>query len=91
MTGWQGFRQCPGCGYDIATGDGDRACSWGECPYLPEALDVFCPQCRFNFFTMQGNSQCGRPGVCDHSVDARAHVETVRAWVELQAGNGPTG
>lgn len=91
MAGWQGFRQCPGCGYDITTGDGDRSCSWGDCPYLPEALDVFCPQCRFNFFTMQGNSQCGRPGVCDHAADARAHVETVRAWAAMQAGSGSAG
>lgn len=90
MTGWQGFRQCVGCGYDIATGDGDRACSWGDCPYLPEALDVFCPQCRFNFFTMQGNSLCGRPGLCDNAADARAHVETVRAWAELQTGSEST-
>jgi hypothetical protein len=86
MAGWEGFRQCPGCGYDIATGEGDRACSWGDCPYLPEALDVFCPQCRFNFFTMQGNPSCGRPGVCEHSADAREHVQAVRAWTELQPG-----
>jgi hypothetical protein len=84
MADWRGFRQCPGCGYDIATGEGDRSCSWGDCPYLPEALDVFCPQCRFNFFTMQGNAQCGRPGVCENAVEARAHVEAVRAWVDLQ-------
>jgi hypothetical protein len=36
MTRWEGFRQCPGCGYDIATGEGERSCSWGDCPHLPE-------------------------------------------------------
>ncbi len=55
MAGWEGFSQCPGCGYDFATGKGERSCAWGDCPYLPEELDVFCPQCRFNFRTMEGN------------------------------------
>ena len=41
MARWEGFRKCPGCGYDFATGEGERSCSWGECPYVPEAIDVF--------------------------------------------------
>lgn len=81
MPRWEGFVQCPGCTYDLTTGDGERACSWGDCPYLPEDLDVFCPNCRFNFFTMQGNAQCGRPGACEHSADPRGHVENLRVWV----------
>ena len=83
MRRWEGFRLCPGCSYDLATGDGERSCSWGECSYLPEELDVFCPNCRFNFFTMQGNPQCGRPGACDHSAEARCHVANVRTWLEV--------
>jgi hypothetical protein len=43
MARWEGFSQCPGCGYDFATGEGERSCAWGDCPYLPEELDVFCP------------------------------------------------
>ena len=85
MRRWKGFRRCPSCGYDPATGDGERSCSWGECPYLPEELDVFCPNCRFNFFTMQGNAQCGRPRVCEHSAEARSHVANVRTWLEVNA------
>ncbi|HSD49607.1 MAG TPA: hypothetical protein VLE71_07240 [Actinomycetota bacterium] len=88
MGAWQEFRQCPGCGFDLATGDGERGCSWGECPYLPEDLDVYCPNCRFNFLTMEGNSQCGRPGVCEHAAESRAHVPNLRAWLTSSAG-GP--
>jgi hypothetical protein len=91
MRGWEGFRSCPGCGYDLSTGDGERSCSWGECPYLPEELDVFCPNCRFNFFTMQGNASCGRPGVCEHSSETRSHVANVRTWMETNAGVPPPG
>ena len=49
MARWEG----PGCGYDIFTGDGGRGCAWGDYPYLPEELNVFCDG--FNFFTMEGN------------------------------------
>ncbi len=83
MGGWEAFRQCPGCGFDLVTGDGVRSCSWGACPYLPEELDVFCPNCRFNLFTMEGNPQCGRPGVCEHSAESRSHVANLRAWLEV--------
>jgi hypothetical protein len=85
MGGWEGYRQCPDCTFDLATGDGERACSWGECPYLPEELDVFCPNCRFSLFAMEGNSQCGRPGVCEHSAASRAHVANLRAWLAMNA------
>lgn len=61
MGGWRAFRQCLGCGYDIATGDGESGCSWGECAYLPEELDVFCPNCRFNFLTREGTRGAAGP------------------------------
>ena len=80
MARWEGFTQCPGCGYDLQTGDGRRSCSYGDCPYLPEELDVFCPDCRFNFFTMEGNPPCDDPLSCEHGAQERAHVENVRAW-----------
>jgi hypothetical protein len=82
---WEGFEKCPGCGYDLATGDGERSCSWGDCAYLPEDLDVFCPNCRFNFFTMEGNAQCGKPGVCEHSAEPRSHVENLRTWLAARS------
>ena len=42
MARWEAFRQCPGCGFDFASGEGERSCSWGDCPYLPEELNVLC-------------------------------------------------
>ncbi len=42
MSRWEEFRQCPHCDLDLATGEGERACAWGDCPYLPEELDVYC-------------------------------------------------
>jgi hypothetical protein len=81
MERWEGFRQCPGCGLDLVTGEGERACSWGECPYLPEPLDVFCPQCRFNLYTMEGNPSCVDPVACEQAVEALSHVENARRWI----------
>jgi hypothetical protein len=78
------FRQCPDCTYDFSTGEGDRSCSYAECPYLPEALDVFCPYCRFNYLTMEGNPPCGAPMECDHRFEPLEHVANYRAW----AGSG---
>ncbi len=87
MARWTTFRSCPGCSYDFATGEGERACSWGECPYLPEELNVFCDSCRFNYFTMEGNSRCDDPLSCEHAAEPLAHVENHRQWLAaLQAG-----
>ena len=80
MAKWEAFRQCPGCGFDFASGEGERSCSWGDCPYLPEELNVFCDQCRFNFFTMEGNPPCEDPLTCAHSAEPRSHVENLRTW-----------
>jgi hypothetical protein len=84
MARWEGFSQCPGCGYDFATGEGERSCSWGDCPYLPEELDVFCPQCRFDFLTMEGNPPCADPLTCEHSVEPMSHVGNMRRWREAR-------
>jgi len=32
-----------------------------DCAYLPEELNVYCDYCRFNLYTMQGNSPCDDP------------------------------
>jgi hypothetical protein len=82
MASWKGFEQCPGCGYDIFTGEGVRSCSWGECPYLPVELDVFCPWCRFNFFTMEGNPSCADPLACEHAEEPLEHVANLRKLAE---------
>lgn len=77
---WMSFTQCPGCGLDLATGEGERGCALGECAYLPGELDVYCPQCRFNFFTEEGNPPCDDPLACEHGVEARGHVANLEAW-----------
>jgi hypothetical protein len=81
---WRDFRPCQGCGFNIATGEGERGCAWGECAYLPAQLDVFCPNCRYNFLTREGNSQCGHPGACENAVEPRSNVANLREWLELR-------
>jgi hypothetical protein len=85
MAQWQEFKQCPNCGLDLATGEGERSCAWGDCPYLPQELDVFCEQCRFNFFTMEGNSPCPDPLTCGHAAEPLEHVENYRRWLHAHA------
>jgi hypothetical protein len=81
MTRWEDFRPCPGCGWNIATGEGERSCSWGACPYLPEELDVYCDTCRFNFCTGEGNPTCDDPSTCEHASGPLEHATNVRAWL----------
>jgi hypothetical protein len=84
MARWEGFANCPGCGHDFATGEGERSCSWGACAYLPAELDVFCDTCQFNFFTMEGNSPCEDPLNCQHAEEPLSHVANVLKWQALQ-------
>ena len=84
MGKWEEFRSCPQCSYDISIGVGERGCAWGDCPYLPEGLDVFCAYCRFNFFTMEGNPPCEDPLTCEHAKEPLEHVENVREWKKKQ-------
>ncbi|HEX6207004.1 MAG TPA: hypothetical protein VF058_01465 [Actinomycetota bacterium] len=80
MAGWLEFRQCPGCGFDPATTEGEKGCHYFDCPYLPAELDVLCPQCRFDFYTGEGNPSCDDPATCAEGATARANVENVRRW-----------
>ncbi len=80
MARWKDFTQCPQCGLDLWTGEGERACSWSECPYLPEELNVFCSYCRFNFNTMEGNSPCPDPLACEHASEPLEHLQNYRQW-----------
>lgn len=85
MAKWERFeRPCPKCGLNWATDEGDRGCGWAECPYLPEELDVHCEQCRFNYFTMEGNPPCPDPMACDHSVTPLRNVENYKRWLALR-------
>jgi hypothetical protein len=77
---WEGFSRCPGCAFDFATGEGERSCTWGECPHLPAELDVFCSQCRFDFVTMEGNPPCPEPLTCEYALAPMSHVENMRLW-----------
>ena len=83
MARWERFRQCQGCGYDFATGEGEKSCSDYDCAYLPAELNVFCDYCRFDFFTMEGNPPCEDPMTCEHGEEPRSHVENARKWREL--------
>jgi hypothetical protein len=67
---------------DLVTGEGERSCAWGDCPYLPTELDVFCPNCRFNFYTKMGNPACEDPSTCPHGVEARSHVDNLAKWIQ---------
>ena len=69
------FRQCPGCGYDVATGEGQRSCNWYECPYLPDELKVYCPQCNYNFALRDGNPDCGDPPTCHWAKEGYRHAK----------------
>jgi hypothetical protein len=83
MARWEKFRNCPGCGYDFATGEGEQSCNYYECAYLPQELNVFCDVCRYDFFTGEGNPSCEDASTCSHGEEARSHVENVRKWREL--------
>jgi hypothetical protein len=48
----------------------------GDCPHLPEELNVFCETCRFNFFTTKGNPPGEEPLDCAHAGEPLARVET---------------
>ena len=78
------FQQCPQCRWNFLTDEGQRGCSWGDCPFLPEDLNIFCDSCRFNFFTMEGNPPCGDPENCPHGTEPRARVEAIRRQMETE-------
>ena len=78
------FQQCPHCALDLATGEGERACHYYECPYLPEQLDVRCPTCLYNFFTGDGDPECNDPPDCEFAqLTAPERVQTLQSWLEL--------
>ena len=73
------FRQCPGCGFDLFTGEGHRSCGWYDCPYLPEEYKVSCPACNYNFLTREGSPGCGGESPhCEWAVEGFRHAQNVR-------------
>ena len=78
---WTEFHQCPGCSFDLGTGEGEKSCHLYDCPYLPQELDVFCPQCRFDFNTGEGNPGCENPWKCENGAETLAHVRNYRVWL----------
>jgi hypothetical protein len=46
----------------------------------PEELDVYREQCRFNYFSLEGNPACDDPMTCEHAPVPLAHVENHRRW-----------
>lgn len=80
------FVQCEDCAYDLETGEGQRSCHWGDCPYLPEALTLVCPTCRFNFGTMEGDPECGETPRCEFAIEvAPVRLALFHAWQALHA------
>ena len=82
------FASCEFCSFDLATGEGERACHYFECPYIPEALVVTCPDCQHNFFTDTGPATCRNPGSCEFAREAPQRVATLREWL-LRNGRDP--
>lgn len=72
------FAQCPSCSYDFLSGEGTRSCSYGACPYLPEALNVLCPSCNYNFATGEGGRRCSELASCPYAEEGRAHAVAAR-------------
>lgn len=88
---WMRFEPCSHYEYDFATGEGERSCSYGDCANLPEDLDVFCEQCRFNYFTMEGNPGCEDPLTCEHAAVPSLTSRTIVTGQPLKVSGSPSG
>lgn len=79
------FVQCPSCSWDLGTGEGRRSCFYGDCPYLPEALQLHCPTCWYDFATNEGQPGCADPPTCAFARDVvPARLEVLRDWLAAQ-------
>lgn len=85
------FAACEFCSHDLATGEGERACHYFECPYVPEELVVICPTCQHNFFTGDGPAQCANGKTCDFAREAPQRVATLREWLSRHGRDAVTG
>lgn len=86
LTRLLAYHKCPICEHDLATGEGQRACHYGDCPYLPEAMDTRCPTCLYNFATDDLQPACGDPPTCEFATtEAPGRVEALTYWLAHQA------
>lgn len=77
------FRRCSHCSYDVATGEGKRACHYGDCAYLPEELDPRCPTCLYNFWTDDLEPECSDPPSCEFArFEAPRRLEALSYWLQ---------
>ena len=80
------FHTCPFCTFDLETGEGERNCHYGECPYLPEQMNTRCPTCNYDFLTDDLVPECGDPPTCHFArTEAPLRVQALRYWLEHQA------
>lgn len=78
-----GFMQCPGCSYDLVTGEGDRSCHYYECPSLPEELDATCPTCNYSFTARDTHRACEGSEPCDFArYEAVDRLHNLHRWAE---------
>ncbi len=75
MAAWIEFRKCAGYGLDFGTGQGPTSLCVGRLSVPPGGLNVFCDQCRFDSYTMEGNPSCVDPAACEHAEAPLAHME----------------
>lgn len=80
--------QCPGCSPEKLGVEGEKPCSFYDCPGLPHELEVTCNLCMFDFAAADGQPKCDH-ATCETALRLKKNVPTYRAWIELvRAGAG---
>lgn len=74
--------RCPGCTPDALADSEAHPCSFYDCPGLPEALQVTCDWCMYDFAAGQGQVKCDHR-TCDRAIRLRSNVRTYRTWLEM--------
>ncbi len=71
--------RCPGCTPETALAEGARPCSFYDCPGLPEALQVTCDTCMYDFHADDGQVKCDH-ATCETAARLRANVAVYETW-----------
>lgn len=79
--------QCPGCSPEKMGAEGERPCSFYDCPGLPAELKVTCDICMFDFAVGDGQPKCDH-ATCETALRLKKNVPTYEAWAELVRGHG---
>jgi hypothetical protein len=74
--------RCPGCTPSAVVAPDARPCSYYDCPWLPEELQVTCTQCMFDFVAGDGQVKCDH-SACPTAIRLKANVPIYRAWVAM--------